>query len=150
MTRLLKTPLELIKAAAVAVGLRATISDADPTYAKPLTSEDAPTGARLPVVAERRSPTSKRLGKHDALLAELVAQRPGIIVAQAAAQIGVHPTALYPIIRRLETSGQIVKLGRELHPPDTAGAEQLWCEEGHPWTRPTVRGRKPKRCPTHR
>lgn len=150
MTPLLKDPLGLVKAAAAVIGVRRTTSVADPTATEPVTSEDAPAGARVPVVPERRPPASTRLGKHDVLLSELVGQRPGIIVAQAAAQIGVHPTALYPIIRRLETNGQIVKLGRELHPADTAGAEQLWCEEGHTWTRPTVRGRKPKRCPAHR
>ncbi len=43
--------------------------------------------------------------------------RPGITVAQAAAELGVPATALYPVIRRLETRAALVKLGRELHPP---------------------------------
>jgi transposase-like protein len=38
-------------------------------------------------------------------------------VAQAAREIGVDPTALYPVIRRLEQLGRLRKLGRELHPP---------------------------------
>ncbi len=44
--------------------------------------------------------------------------QPGITVAQAAAVIGVDATALYPVIRRLEPRGDLVKRGRELHPAE--------------------------------
>lgn len=94
-----------------------------------------------------------RTGKYDKPLADLVAAEPGLTVAEAAARVGVHPTALYPVIRRLETNGELVKLGRELHRPNdsaTSKLERLWCEAGHQWSRPTTRGRKPRRCPTHR
>jgi hypothetical protein len=144
-------PLRLMKAAVGALGLRATADDDGArTRVHARDGEPAPAGTLAPAAAEAALPTSRRPSERDALLAELVEQRPGIIVAEAAAQISVHPTALYPIIRRLEISGQIVKLGRELHPPGTPGTEQLRCEEGHVWTRPTVRGRKPRRCPRHR
>jgi len=36
---------------------------------------------------------------------------------QAAQELGVDATALYPPIRRLEAAGALVKLGRELHLP---------------------------------
>ncbi len=59
-----------------------------------------------------------RAGKYDAVLVELVGAQPGITVAQAAAVIGVDATALYPVIRRLEARGDLVKRGRELHPAE--------------------------------
>jgi len=46
-----------------------------------------------------------------------VTANPGLTVAQAAGELGVPATALYPVIRRLEARGALVKLGRELHPP---------------------------------
>lgn len=62
-------------------------------------------------------PGRGRQGKYDEALTQLVARRPGITVAQAAQELGVDATALYPPIRRLEAAGALVKLGRELHPP---------------------------------
>lgn len=112
-------------------------------------AEDAPPARR----SEAALPAPGRIGKYDQPLADLVRAEPGLTVAEAAARLGVHPTALYPVIRRLETKAQLVKLGRELHPPSSSGTgklERLWCEAGHHWTRPLVRGRKPRRCPTHR
>jgi len=110
--------------------------------------------AAAPAVDDRSGAAPhERVGKYDAQLVELVQGHPGITVAQAAASIGVHPTALYPILKRLEARGQISKRGRELHASagaPGAGWEQLWCEAGHSWQRRTVRGRKPKRCPQHR
>ncbi|MBA2716448.1 MAG: hypothetical protein H0U51_05235 [Propionibacteriales bacterium] len=58
-----------------------------------------------------------RAGKYDVVLTQLVARRPGVTVTQAAEQLGVDATALYPPIRRLEAAGALVKRGRELHPP---------------------------------
>jgi len=79
----------------------------------------APASAKeaSPPTATARSPSARRPGKHDAPLIALVVARPGITVAQAAQEIGVDATALYPVIRRLEQRGRLRKLGRELHPP---------------------------------
>jgi len=49
--------------------------------------------------------------RYDAPLIALVVARPGITVAQAAQEIGVDATALYPVIRRLEQHGRLRKLG---------------------------------------
>lgn len=94
--------------------------------------------------------------KYDGPLRELVGECPGITLAQAAGEFGVHPTALYPVVRRMEARGALVKVGRQLRPalerparPDV-GTEDLWCESGHWWQRPVVRGAKPRRCPEHR
>ena len=46
----------------------------------------------------------------------LVAARPGLTVAQLAAELDVDRTALYRVIRRLEADGRIVKRGSTLHP----------------------------------
>lgn len=62
------------------------------------------------------APTRGRAGKYDQSLTQLVARRPGVTVAQAAQELDVDATALYPVIRRLEARGALVKLGRELHP----------------------------------
>lgn len=83
-----------------------------PTPAAPRPPTPTPTAASASTTAS----SNGRRGKYDQQLTDAVAARPGITVAQAAQRIGVDPTALYPVIRRLETRGQIVKRGRELHP----------------------------------
>lgn len=117
----------------------------------------APLDPALPPAPARSEPRGAvrepRTGKYDQPLVVLVAGRPGITVAEAAAELGIHPTALYPVIRRLEERRLLAKVGRGLHAPDAQpaeGTEQLWCEAGHLWQRPTVRGRKPRFCPEHR
>lgn len=105
-----------------------------------------------------RSPRAARAGKYDQALTSLVARRPGLTVAQAADELDVPPTALYPVIRRLEAREQLTKRGRELQPTPTADRqspkgrdmERLRCDRGHFWERPRSRGPKPKRCPEHR
>lgn len=78
----------------------------------------APVAADVPApAASSPAPAASRAGKYDAALTAVVSSRPGITVAQAAAELGVPDTALYPVIRRLETRAALVKLGRELHPP---------------------------------
>ncbi len=65
---------------------------------------------------DRSDAQRRRAGKHDERLIAIVNNQPGLTVAEAAALLDVHPTALYPVIRRLEATGALVKLGRELHP----------------------------------
>jgi hypothetical protein len=42
--------------------------------------------------------------------------RPGLTVRQAAQELGVDPTGLYPVVRRLEKRGDLRKNGRALEP----------------------------------
>jgi len=46
----------------------------------------------------------------------LVAERPGLTIAQLAAELSVDRTALYRVIRRLEADGRVVKRGATVHP----------------------------------
>jgi DNA-binding NtrC family response regulator len=89
-----------------------TPNSAPPTPKPAAPRPPAPTAASASTTASARG----QRGKYDQQLTEVVAARPGITVAQAAQRIGVHPTALYPVIKRLETHGRLVKRGRELHP----------------------------------
>jgi Winged helix-turn-helix DNA-binding len=59
----------------------------------------------------------------------LVGERPGISVPDLGKELGVDPTGLYQIVRRLETRGVIRKDGRALRPvaataEDVAGAAE--------------------------
>jgi transposase len=49
-------------------------------------------------------------------VAGIVQQRPGITVREVAAELGVDPTSLYRVVRRLEKDGTIKKQGRQLQP----------------------------------
>lgn len=106
----------------------------------------------------QRPPRGRRVGKYDEALTSLVVRRPGVTVAQAADELEVDPTALYPVIRRLETQGLLIKRGRGLQPMLAADGqrlksretERLWCDQGHWWERARARGPKPRRCPDHR
>lgn len=109
--RLLDLPLQLIKEAA---GLRRLLvgdgGAPEPTATPKATPANG--AAARPSSDPSGVAPRQRVGRYDA---QLVEERPGITVAQAAASIGVHPTALYPIIKRLEARGRISKRGRELH-----------------------------------
>jgi hypothetical protein len=54
-------------------------------------------------------------------IAALVARRPGLTVAQLAAELGVDRTALYRVVRRLEDDGRVVKRGATVHPVGEVG-----------------------------
>lgn len=60
----------------------------------------------------RRSGSERR---QDQVL-DLVRGEPGITVADIARRLDVDPTSLYRVVRKLESSGQIAKDGRRLHP----------------------------------
>jgi hypothetical protein len=57
-----------------------------------------------------------RPGERGEQLLELVRARPGITVRDAGSDLGVDPTSLYRIVRRLEERGQVRKNGRALEP----------------------------------
>lgn len=59
--------------------------------------------------------TGHRNGRREQLLAAVNA-RPGITVREVGAELGVDPTSLYRIVRRLERDGALQKRGRELLP----------------------------------
>jgi transcriptional regulator with GAF, ATPase, and Fis domain len=58
-------------------------------------------------------------GQRQQQLLELVRQRPGITVKEAATDLGVDATGLYRVVRRLEQSGDVRKNGRQLEPAGT-------------------------------
>ena len=92
------------------------------TAAPPLQGAAAEAPARSAAVAapppQGAAPAGARTrsGKYDPALLELVTARPGITVAQAADDIGIPATGLYPTIRRLQAQGKLTKVGRGLHP----------------------------------
>ncbi|WP_210490963.1 hypothetical protein [Patulibacter sp. SYSU D01012] len=49
-------------------------------------------------------------------LAALVAERPGISQRDAARELGLERTAIYPVVRRAVARGQVVKRDGALHP----------------------------------
>jgi transcriptional regulator with GAF, ATPase, and Fis domain len=74
-------------------------------------------GAAKP--ARRRSGRNATGGQRQQELLELVRNRPGISVREAATELGVDPTGLYRVVRRLENSGEVRKNGRQLEPAGT-------------------------------
>jgi transcriptional regulator with GAF, ATPase, and Fis domain len=70
--------------------------------------------------ARRRSGRNATPGQRQQQLLELVRNRPGVSVREAATELGVDPTGLYRVVRRLEESGDVRKNGRQLEPAATA------------------------------
>ena len=69
--------------------------------------------ARQPTRNSGSSRRERTSGRRDQLLA-VVKARPGITVREAGSELGVDPTSLYRIVRRLERDGALEKRGREL------------------------------------
>jgi hypothetical protein len=69
--------------------------------------------ARQPTRNSGSSRRERTSGRRDQLLA-VVKARPGITVREAGRELGVDPTSLYRIVRRLERDGALEKRGREL------------------------------------
>jgi transcriptional regulator with GAF, ATPase, and Fis domain len=67
----------------------------------------------------RRTRRSAPPGQREQQLLELVRERPGVTVADAGKALGVDPTGLYRVVRRLEERGELRKNGRSL---ELAGA----------------------------
>jgi transcriptional regulator with GAF, ATPase, and Fis domain len=63
--------------------------------------------------ARPRAPRSVA-GEREQQMLELVKKRPGITVAEAGKALGVDPTGLYRVVRRLEERGEVRKDGRSL------------------------------------
>jgi hypothetical protein len=62
------------------------------------------------------APTAAKPGEREAQLLEFVRRRPGITLPEAAEQLGVEPTGLYEIVRRLQSRYQVIKEGAALYP----------------------------------
>jgi len=73
---------------------------------KPATATKAP--------AKPAGPARAGSGQRGQQLVELVRARPGITVREAGAELGVDPTSLYRVVRRLEERGELRKNGRNL------------------------------------
>ena len=104
---ILTLPLRIAAKALAAIKPSSSAPAATPAAAEP--------AAHKPSSAAPAASSNGRRGKYDQQLTELVAAEPGITVAQAAQRINVHPTALYPVLKRLEARGQLIEQGRGLH-----------------------------------
>jgi transcriptional regulator with GAF, ATPase, and Fis domain len=62
----------------------------------------------------RRSRNGATPGQRQQQLLDLIRNRPGITVREAATELGVDPTGLYRVVRRLQDSGDVRKNGRQL------------------------------------
>lgn len=93
---------------------RAPVGAAEKTSAAPAgrTSGRRPTPRRR--TRSRRGAATPGSRQQDVL--RLVNERPGISVPELGRELGVDPTGLYQIVRRLEGRGAIRKDGRQLQP----------------------------------
>jgi DNA-binding NtrC family response regulator len=93
-------------------------TDAKPAAARSRTGKSVTRakGARR-AATPGRARTARRSGatREEQVLAAVQAT-PGITVAQVAKQIGVDPTSLYRVVRKLTKEGTLIKRGLELHP----------------------------------
>ena len=89
-----------------------------PAGRRSTSSAGASAAARKP--ARRRPGRGATPGQRQQQLLELVRNRPGITVREAATELGIDPTGLYRVVRRLEGSGDVRKNGRRLEPAGTA------------------------------
>src|SRR3954447_8679371 len=97
-------------------------SAAKRTAAKRAGTAHTPAAKQKPAAASgrtaKRRPTSRRTaaapGQREQDVLRLVRQRPGLTVAELAAELSVDSTGLYPVVRRLQSRGQISKDGTRL------------------------------------
>ena len=99
-----------------------------PRRRSPSSAKQAPAGGDASSGASSRSGRSRRSGRRNASpgqrteqLLALVRERPGVTVREAGNELGVDPTSLYRVVRRLEERGEVRKNGRQLEPAGPAG-----------------------------
>jgi hypothetical protein len=80
--------------------------------ATPASKPATTTARRAPASQPKRSGSSARVDD----IARLVAQRPGVTVAELGRSLGVEATGLYRPVRRLMSEGRLRKDGTALHP----------------------------------
>jgi len=100
----------------------ASRASADGTSSRPAPARrrGAPAGRtaktqRKPAASGTQATPAARSDRPDRVAA-LVADRPGITVAQVGKELEVDPTSLYRVVRKLEEDGRLVKKGRTLQP----------------------------------
>jgi DNA-binding NtrC family response regulator len=77
----------------------------------------SPRSGRTPASnATRQADTRVNGGQRQQQVLELVKQRPGITVREVGQQLGVDPTSLYRVVRKLEQESKVKKQGPELQP----------------------------------
>jgi hypothetical protein len=95
-------------------GGRSRRSSAKPAATKTTTrATSRRTGTRRSTQGRRNAASP---GSRQQDVVRLVGERPGISVPELGKELGVDPTGLYQIVRRLESRGVIRKEGRELRP----------------------------------
>jgi hypothetical protein len=77
-------------------------------------SRTARSAAGAKATATGRRTSNAPPGRRAEELLAVVRRRPGVTVRDAAAEMGVDPTGLYRIVRRLEKTGELRKSGRSL------------------------------------
>ncbi len=97
---------ESTEAAAERVGAaNATASASHPSAGRAEKAKTAP---------PKPSRRNARPGQRSEQLVTLVKAKPGITVREVGTELGVDPTSLYRIVRRLEEAGELRKSGRSL------------------------------------
>lgn len=81
--------------------------------AKPRAAASKPAPEKPPSGRARRSAPP---GQREQQVLELAREQPGVTVADAGKALGVDPTSLYRVVRRLEARGELRKNGRGLEP----------------------------------
>jgi hypothetical protein len=87
--------------------------------ASPAADGQAPTTSRRRSTGRRRTGSRRNTaapGSRQQDVLRLVNERPGISVPELGKELGVDPTGLYQIVRRLEGRGAVRKDGRRLQP----------------------------------
>lgn len=84
--------------------------------AKPKATADRTAKAKPKPRARKRSAAAPGQREQDVL--RLVGERPGVTVAELAAELQVEATGLYGVVRRLQGKGQIIKDGTQLRAAD--------------------------------
>lgn len=74
------------------------------------------TAGRAVSAPKKRQPGASRAAGRAEQVAALVAERPGITVKDLGAELGVDPTSLYRVVKRLQSDGQLKKDGTGLLP----------------------------------
>ena len=87
--------------------------------AKPRPKATAAAPPKRKPSARKRAAAAPGQRQQDVL--RLVRERPGVTVAELAAELGVDATGLYGVVRRLQSKGEITKDGMQLRPVDLAG-----------------------------
>jgi winged helix-turn-helix DNA-binding protein len=84
--------------------------------AKASAAAGRPARTRKPPRASKPAAGRELRGKRDEDIIRIVTEQPGITVAQVGKELGVDPTGLYRVVRRLQAAGRIRKQGLGLKP----------------------------------